>query len=160
MANELVEVLKRFYVSSSERVEIDLNIRDANVGMEECRKCLLCKMIGEKVINAVRIKSFVNYMDGYTKNMNVMELGVTLYKFSFSDEQDINKIIMERPYIIESQLLNIKEWEEDIDQDPKDFLTSLMWVQLWNMLIHWLTTEVGKKLASTIGTIEDVSLLI
>lgn len=84
-----------------------------------------------------------------------MELGVNLYQFSFSEEQDINKILMGRPYIIDNQLLNIKEWEEDIDRNPKAFITTSTWVQFWNMPVHLLTTEVGKKLGAAIGMLKE-----
>lgn len=65
MTDELAEVLKKFDLSSRERVEVDLNLKDVDEGRDECRKCLFGKVIGGKVVNATRIKSFVNYMWGY-----------------------------------------------------------------------------------------------
>ena len=53
---------------------------------------------------------------------------------------------------MDNQLLNIKQWEEDIDHNPDAFNLSHMWIQIWNMPIHWLTKEIGR----VFNKVEDV----
>ena len=40
--------------------------------------------------------------------------------------------------------------------NPKAFSTSPLWVQLWNLPVHWLTKEIGRKLGAGIGPVEEV----
>ena len=47
---------------------------------------------------------------GYPKNVVVVELEEIC--FSFTDEQDMEKILNWRPYVVDSQLLNIQLWIE------------------------------------------------
>ena len=137
MADDLAEVMKKFDLSSRESEEVDLSEEDAGAAREECRMSLFGKVMGDRVTNFTGIKSFVNHMWGYPKDMVAVEIGVNLYQFSFTDQQCITKILNGRPYVIDNQLLNIKEWEEDIEGNPKAFSTSPLWVQLWNLPVHW-----------------------
>lgn len=78
-------------------------------------------MIGDKNLNVAGLRNFFNHIRGYPKDMKVVEIGAILYQFFFSDVNVIKKILSGSPYIIDNQLLNIKEWEEDIEHNSKAF---------------------------------------
>ena len=136
--------------------EVELDSKDVEDGRAECIKCLIGKVMGERTTNFTGIKNFVNNMWGFPRKMVATEVGVNLYQFTFSGQKDIDRILARRPYVIANQLLNIKQWEEDIDYNPEAFNVSHLWVQIWNMSIHWLTKEIGR----VFNKVEDMIILV
>ena len=91
-------------------------------------------------------QSSVNQVWGFPKNMVAVELGANLFQFNFSDAMDMGKVLDGRPYTIDNQLLNVKVWEEGIDRRMEAFQNAHIWVQLWNLPVHWITKEIGIKI--------------
>ena len=56
---------------------------------------------------------------------------------------DKEKILERGPWIIDSQVLVMKKWYEGIEEDESSFTTALLWVQAWNLLVHWIFKEMG-----------------
>ncbi|XP_071902751.1 uncharacterized protein [Coffea arabica] len=86
----------------------------------------------------------------------IVELGANLFQFNFSDVMDMEKVLNGRPYTIDNQLLNIKLWVEGIDRQMEAFQLTHIWVQLWNLPIHWLTKEIEIKIGGTFEDLEDI----
>lgn len=127
MADELAEVLQRFDLFSKEAEGVDLT-NDAFEKEEECQLSLIGKVIGEKAANFTGIRNFVNFMWNHPKNLNVIELGVNLSQFSFALQEDVDRVMLGCPYLIDNQLLNLKRWERGIDKNPKAFTIAPLWI--------------------------------
>lgn len=155
MAEELAEVLQRFKLSSKEAEGVVVT-DDAFEKEGECRLSLIGKVIGEKAANFTGIRNFVNFMWNHPKNLKVVELGVNLFQFSFGLQEDVDRVMQGCPYLIDNQLLNLKRWERGIDKNPKAFMIAPLWIQMWNLPIHCITREVGRKIGSLFCKVTDV----
>ncbi|KAL3513712.1 hypothetical protein ACH5RR_026429 [Cinchona calisaya] len=50
--------------------------------------------------------------------------------------QDLERVMNGRPWVLDNQLMVLERWKENLEQDKKAFSESLMWIQLWNLLMH------------------------
>lgn len=50
----------------------------------------------------------------------------------------------------------LKEWSEGIEDDPKAFNVAPLWVQVWNLPVHWLSKDVGRKIGLVFQGIREV----
>ena len=82
----------------------------------------------------------------FVKNMNVIEIGINMFQFVFNNERDMDRVLNGRPWIYDNMPPVILPWKEGVEQDEGAFTKTWIWVQLWNLPIHWVTKEVGRKI--------------
>ena len=143
MEDELARAFSKFELSQSEREGIALCSEDISEGIQDCSISLVGKLIGEKVANFTGIKNFTNHAWGYPRNMVVTELGPNIFQFQLEKEQDREKVLMGGPWVMDNQILVVKEWELGCDRNPNHFRFAWLWVQIWNLPVHWVCRTVG-----------------
>ena len=57
---------------------------------------------------------------------------------------------------MDNQILVLNRWSEGIDENYGAFVTTPLWVQIWNLPVHWLSKEVGRKIGAVFKDIKDV----
>ena len=60
MAEELAEIMEKFGLSKKELGGANLDIWDIHFGIKECQVSLVGKVKGEKIVNFIGVKNFVN----------------------------------------------------------------------------------------------------
>nr|XP_027123791.1 uncharacterized protein LOC113740376 [Coffea arabica] len=148
MAEEIADILQRFVLSIKERGETELDLGDVGPSVKECKESLVGKIMGEKIINFVGVKIFVTLAWGYPKGLRVVEVGVNTFQFLLPSEKDRERISKGGPWIIDSQILVVRPWFEGFEEEGADFNIAPLWIQVWNLPVHWISKEVGKKIAS------------
>ena len=58
--------------------------------------------------------------------------------------------------MLDNQLLVIKPWSEGIERDPERFTISHMWIQVWQLPIHWLCRATGFKIGEVFQSVKEV----
>ncbi|XP_027158449.1 uncharacterized protein LOC113760073 [Coffea eugenioides] len=112
--------------------------------------------MGEKVVSFTGIKGFVTVAWGYPKNLGVVELGPNLFQFNLPNPGDREKILERGPWVIDNQMLVVNRWMEGIEGNMEAFKLAPMWVQVWNLPIHWITKEIGRKIGAVFHQVKDV----
>ncbi|XP_027096140.1 uncharacterized protein [Coffea arabica] len=145
MVEELTEVMKKFALSNEECSITNLDVGDSSLSKKECLLSLMGKVRSERVANFTGVKNFVSNAWGYPKDLKVTKLGPNLFQFIIPDEEDQDRVVSGDPWVMDNQLLILEKWYEGIEDDQNAFI-SPMWVQMWNLPIHWISKEVGKKI--------------
>lgn len=117
---------------------------------------MIGKIISERVTNFTGVKSYAMNVWGYPKKMKVAEIGVNLYQFRFEDKRDMERILNGGPWLIDNQILVLKEWIEGIEECKDAFNKGLLWIQVWNLPLHWMSKETGKKVGSVFGEVKKI----
>ncbi|XP_071933726.1 uncharacterized protein [Coffea arabica] len=156
MEGTLTEAFKRFDLSNKERGGIDLETEDVLAGVQECKLSLVGRIMGKKVANFTGVKNYTSHVWGYPRNLHVVELGPNVFQFNFAEDKDKDKALNGRPWVIDNQLLVIKPWAPDIEKSTEAFHISHMWIQVWNLPIHWLSQAVGFKLGQIFSAVKEV----
>mgnify|MGYP004719281165 CR=1 FL=1 len=112
--------------------------------------------MGEKVANFTGVKILEVAAWRYPRKMTVMELGPNLFQFNIPNPDDKERIIEGGPWMIDSQMLLLNRWSEGIEENYGAFVTAPLWVQIWNLLVHWLTKEVGRKIGAVFKEVKEV----
>lgn len=60
--------------------------------------------------------------------------------------------------MFDNQLLVLKPWSEGIDMDEEIFNTSLLWIQIWHLPIHWYSKTAGFKIGRIFNSVQEVLL--
>nr|XP_027076011.1 uncharacterized protein LOC113699853 [Coffea arabica] len=156
MEGEMSNILQKFSLEENELVGLTLEGEDFQTGLRACENSIIGRVLGEKVINFTGIKNFVAVAWGYPRNLSVVELGPNVFQFNIQNSKDKDRIVEGRPCVINNQMLVLKRWAEGIEDDYKAFVTTPLWVQLWNLPVHWLSREIGRKIWGVFKEVRDV----
>nr|XP_027093749.1 uncharacterized protein LOC113714153 [Coffea arabica] len=85
-----------------------------------------------------------------------MELGPNLFQFNIPNLEDKKRVVEGGPWLIDNQVLVLRRWSERIEENYGAFVTAPIWVQLWNLPVHWLTKEVGRKIGAAFKEVKEV----
>ena len=156
MAEELAEILQNFDLSSAELQTTTLGHEEIGGGVQECRSSLIGKVVGEKVSNYTGIKNFVIAAWSFPRELQVVELGPNLFQFILPSANDRLRILSGGPWIVDNQVLVLSEWYEGIEEDAEAFRSVPLWVQVWNLPVHWMSKEAGRRLGSNFQSVREV----
>ena len=154
--DSIEEVLRKFKLSEEERDGVCLEEEEMAQGVRECELSLIGKVWGDKLANIGGIRSFVGVMWPQVRNLRVVEIGRNLFQFLFEKEKDMDLVLNKRPWIYDGQPLILLRWRAGLEEEGEALSKTLIWIQLWNIPIHWITKEVGRKVGSIFARVEDV----
>ena len=61
---------------------------------------------------------------------------------------------------MDNQILVLRSWEARMENNPTAFNMVSLWIQVWNLSIHWLCKAVGYKLGEVFNSVKEVIILV
>lgn len=71
----------------------------------------------------------------------------------FDDERDVIGILANQPWSFDKRLVLVKRYDKDIPLRSVTFETAMFWVQVHDIPIRYMTTEVAENLCNIIGEV-------
>ncbi|KAH0709442.1 hypothetical protein KY284_010869 [Solanum tuberosum] len=68
----------------------------------------------------------------------------------------MDNIKLGTPWLYDRYLLNVHPWEPRLKSDFVVFNECNMWVQVWNVPLHWMSEDVGREIGQALGGTVDV----
>ncbi|KAH7835506.1 hypothetical protein Vadar_026778 [Vaccinium darrowii] len=157
---ELSRRFKSFRLTEDELGEIDLDPDDIKASEEECRTSLFGKIISQKPVNLGGLKTTMGLVWGNPKNFRVIEIGKGIYQFIFPTETDTIRILNGKPWFFNNHFLILEKWNPKVQPVQYCFDYTPIWIQIWGLLIQYISKEVGMKIGNKVGLVDDVSIPI
>ncbi|KAK4363420.1 hypothetical protein RND71_018661 [Anisodus tanguticus] len=85
------------------------------------------------------------------RTLKVLVVGPNLFQFVFATKIEVQCVLAGEPWLYDRFLLTLRKWCLEIESKPELFNVGTMWVQLWNIPVHWMMEDVGKKIENAIG---------
>nr|XP_027101523.1 uncharacterized protein LOC113722408 [Coffea arabica] len=123
------EVMRKFTLSESEREGVCLGKEELEKGIKECRLSLIGRVWGKEQLTLL---------------------------FVFESRKDIELVLSKRPWIYDGQPLVLLEWQADLEEAESAFNRTLLWVQIWNLPLHWVTKEARRKIGEIFVGVREV----
>nr|XP_027082488.1 uncharacterized protein LOC113704814 [Coffea arabica] len=77
-------------------------------------------------------------------------------KFNIPNLEERDRIVEGGPWVIDNQVMILRMWSEEIEENYGAFATAPSWMQPWNLPVHWLTKEVGRKIGAVFKEVKEV----
>ncbi|OIT33204.1 hypothetical protein A4A49_07227 [Nicotiana attenuata] len=156
MAEEITQRLHKFILTEEEKEAVAIEFPDIQASMKECEISLLSKVISDKKVNFHGIRSAMTLAWGNPRGLQVKEITWNFFQFIFKEKTSLDKVKLGTPWLYDRYLLNIYPWEPGLESDSPIFNESNMWVQVWNIPLHWMSKDVGRKTGHVLGCILDI----
>lgn len=152
--------LKSFSLSSRETKGVELVEEDVSVGIDETEISLIGKVFREKKkTNFVSMRNAMMKIWHHKGLCKVVVLELNVYQFVFNSITERDGILQGQPWLFDNQLLVLYPWSDSLNRKMDYFNVFSVWVQVWNIPLHWLSVETGKKIGTALGTVSDVMLV-
>ena len=73
--------------------------------------------------------------------------------FGFDDERDVNRILMNQPWSFDKHLVVVMRYGNDVPFRALSFNMVMLWVQVYDISMRFMTTEVAENLFDIIGEV-------
>ncbi|KAK6775507.1 hypothetical protein RDI58_026508 [Solanum bulbocastanum] len=93
---------------------------------------------------------------GNPTGLQIKEVRWNLFQFIFRDKKSMNKVQLGTPWVYDKYLPNVHPWEPGLKSVSPLFDICNMWVQVWNIPLHWISKDVGCKIGNALGGTCDV----
>ncbi|OIT05674.1 hypothetical protein A4A49_53458 [Nicotiana attenuata] len=132
MADDIIEWLHKFVLTEEEKDAILIDFLDIQPSMNDCEASLLGK---------------------------IKEVGWNFFKFIFKNKESMEKVWFGAPWLYDKYLLNVHPWEPGLKSDSPIFNVCNMWIQDWNIPLHWMSMDVRRKIGHALGGAIDIEIL-
>ncbi|CAA0828299.1 Unknown protein, partial [Striga hermonthica] len=154
--DELAKKLEEVSLSDREHNFIDIARGDIKIGDEECNRSLFGKIIGDRHASWAGIKQSMSNIWRIQQSMEVKELGPNFFQFIFLKREDLLRVAKGTNWIFDNQYLILAEWQEGLSINHPVFSELKIWVQVFNIPLNWLCTEVGMKIGRVFKKVNNV----
>ncbi|CAA0837929.1 Uncharacterized mitochondrial protein AtMg01250, partial [Striga hermonthica] len=153
---ELSERLNKVALSVNEEKIFDIAQNDIKLSDDECNRSLFGKIVGDRPASWIGIKRAMSLIWKLNQAMEVKELCPNYFQFIFQNRDDMKKVASGTNWSFENQYLVLKEWDMNINSKHPSFRELNIWVQVQNILLNWISTEVGLKIGQAFHKVKNV----
>lgn len=152
----MVKRFERFKLSTRKKGKVELCLGDIQRSREICENSLVGKIFGDNVVNFTGLKKTMTKLWCRERRLKVTELNHKIYQFVFSCAEERRRVLEKRPWLFDNKLLVLQPWQKDIEKKDEALQSAQMWVQVWNIPVHWISAETAWKIMKGFGKCNNV----
>ncbi|CAA0838704.1 Unknown protein [Striga hermonthica] len=153
------EVLRKLHACSMSEKEtggVELRTNDVKAGDEECERSLFGKIVGDRPANIMGVKRMMSNIWKLQQAMEVKEISSNYFQFLFTSMDDKAKVVAGNNWLFENQYLILTEWFEGLHNTHPCFDEINIWVQVQNVPLNWMCTEVGMRIGQIFNKVKNM----
>ncbi|CAA0816030.1 Unknown protein [Striga hermonthica] len=154
--DDLVKKLDSVSLSNKEEGDTEIVGKDILVGEEDVGRSLFGKIIGDRKAMLLGVKRTMSAIWRIQQPMEVRELDSNFFQFVFQSKEDLPKVAARNTWLFENQYLILKEWREGMSSNHLCFDEVVLWVQVHNVPLNWICTDVGLKVDNVFKGVKNV----
>ncbi|CAA0812281.1 Unknown protein, partial [Striga hermonthica] len=154
--DELSDRLQAFSLSDWEAKVVDIAQDDIKLSDDECRRSLFGKVIGDRPASWIGIRRAMSQIWKLNQPMEVKDLSPNYFQFIFQDVEDKKRVSAGNNWSFENQYLILREWSNGISSKHQSFRELTLWVQIHNIPLNWVSSEVGFKIGRAFKSLKNV----
>ncbi|CAA0840353.1 Unknown protein, partial [Striga hermonthica] len=151
--------LQQVSLSNKEFSYIDLGTNDIKISADECHRSLFGKIVGDRITSWIGVKRAMSQIWKLSQPMEIKELGTNYYQFIFQSNDDKDKVARGTNWTYDNHYLILSEWKRGLTINHSTFKELNLWVQVFNIPLDWLSTEVGLKIGKVFKQVKNVVIV-
>ncbi|CAA0828005.1 Unknown protein [Striga hermonthica] len=152
----VLQQLFKMSLSAKEAGEAEITGDDIKSSDEECNRSLFGKVVGDRHAGLLGIKRTMGAIWRMQYSMEVKEISEIFFQFIFLSQEDKKKVSAGHNWMYGNQYLILKEWFHGLHSNHSCFDEITLWVQVLNVPLNWMSTEVGQKVGRIFNKVKNV----
>lgn len=145
-------------LTAGEQLGISITEEDVEETRAIGANCMVGRLWAEKKVNKEAFKSILSRIwraEGYVEFKEIQD---NLWIFEFSDGGVKDRVMANRPWSFERQILVLKEFDGIVPPSKMEFTHSSCWIQIHEMPLLCMSRAVGTKIGESLGQLEEVDV--
>jgi hypothetical protein len=155
MADDLSRMWENFSLLEEEDEEVDVQANDFQEVTVRGRDCVVGKLVADRYVSKETIKTTLQGL-WRSKGMSFKALGENLFIIEFEKSRDKKRVLDGRPWVFEGSLFLVEDYDARIPPGKITFDRASFWVRMFELPLGCMGREVGRKIGSTVGIVEEV----
>lgn len=120
--------------------ETTVVLEDEDSGeVQNTERTLIGKVMSDRPLNKGAVKGILFKAWGNPKGLNVADVGINLFMFTFDEVEDARSVISKGPWYVMNKIVSIQQWNPSMTLQEIDFSKvfsgSVSRVYLWKILM-------------------------
>lgn len=159
LAADLTKLLENFSLSEEEIVGVEVQVESLEEVVTQGKSCLVGKLLANRMVSKEIIKSTLVRCWKITGPCSFKVIGANLFIIEFQNVWDKSSVLDGRPWIFEGQLFAVEEFNGLTPPTQISFAQAAFWVRMYNLPLACMSTDIGLKIGSSVGVVEDVDVV-
>ncbi|XP_059454891.1 uncharacterized protein LOC132185085 [Corylus avellana] len=156
MAEDLPNIWAKLSLSEGEEAEVEIQAGDVTKVINRGQLCIVGKLMSERVVSKESIKTTLKRWWRLTGTMSFKVIGGNLFLIEFEKANDKMRVLEGRPWVFEGNLFLVEDFDGRSSPTDIRFDKAAFWVRMMKLPLACMSREVGLKLGSSVGTVEEV----
>ncbi|CAA0829972.1 Unknown protein, partial [Striga hermonthica] len=153
---DVLRKLNACSLSEKEAGGVELLVDDVKAGVEECEGSLFGKVVGDRPASIMGIKHAMSSIWKLQQAMEVKKISSNFFQFLFTSMEDKAKVVAGNNWLFENQYLVLTERFPGLHSSHSCFEEINIWVQVQNVPLNWMCTEVGMRIGQIFNRVKNV----
>jgi hypothetical protein len=151
MIEELEELCGKISLTEGEKIRIKVDEVEVSEARAIAGKCLVGKVWTNKNINREAFISVMSTIWRIAGEVKFKDLKNNMWLFEFSDQADKRRVMEERSWSFDRQILVLNEFDGSTPLSQLAFDHSSFWIQAHDMPLICMNKDVGTKMGNSLG---------
>jgi hypothetical protein len=139
-----------------ESEEIEIQGEDVLNVEARSHACVIGKLVADHYVSKETIRTQMVKWWKLEKDITFKVLGENLFLIEFMDAQDKPRVLAGRPWVFEGALFLVEDFDGRLTPEKIPFDRASFWVRMSNLPLVCMGREVGRKIGSTVGIVEEI----
>jgi hypothetical protein len=156
MAEDLANVWAKLSLNEEEEIDIDVQKADFCAVTSRGQNCVVGKLVGDRYVSMETIKKKLLQWWKISGNPSFKVIGENLFLIELETGRDKKRVLEGRPWVVEGSLFLVEDYDWRISPTKLKFDKASFWVRMFYLPLGCMGREVGRKIGSTVGIVEEV----
>lgn len=129
---------------------------DPETKVDLAQRMLVGRIFTYKVLNKLAVKQTIVRAWGNLQDLQVGDLNLNTFLFTFSDANLATRILAEGPWNIMGNLLSLQFWDPQISMAEVHFNLVPFWTQFHGLPMEFMSLTNVSKLAAAVGNLLEI----
>jgi hypothetical protein len=138
--------------------EIEVQARDFRMVTSRGKDCVVGKLVADRYVSMETIRDTLQRLWRLKESMTFKVLGENLFIIEFGIASDKKRVLEGRPWVFEGSLFLVEDYDNRTPPAQLPFKTAAFWVRMLGLPLGCMGREVGRKIGSTVGVVEEIDI--
>ncbi|XP_042953524.1 uncharacterized protein LOC122290065 [Carya illinoinensis] len=155
---EMEEVWKRLRLNDEEEQPIEIQQNTIGALRLKGERSLVGKIISDRRIGKEVVRSMMENVWKVSKPLEFYEIRSNCFITTFVTRRDKVRVLEGCPWLFDSYLLVIKEFDGETKPSRIEFDHACLWVQMLDLPLSYMNQKMGEVIGSSIGEVKEVDV--
>ncbi|KAF5447349.1 hypothetical protein F2P56_032906, partial [Juglans regia] len=156
MEEELESLWKGFTLTDQEKKGFEVTKTEVETVAGEKKFCLQLLVVAEKQVNKEAFRTTMSKLWSPEGWIQFKEMGINKFLMEFEMEQDKKKVLQGHPWTFDRFLVCMEDVDWSAPPNEASFSQESFWIQIHNMPLGSMNTEIGSQIGASIGEIMEI----